>query len=87
MRRAICLPAPGLAERHLPRAFALTTFITLTAAVFAILPNEDDDGNTVYGVLDQPARFWAIFGMTVAGIVLLRCCGIFSAKSAAGAVF
>ena len=64
------LARPGLAERHLPRAFALTTFITLTAAVFAILPNEDDDGNTVYGVLDQPARFWAIFGMTVAGIVV-----------------
>ena len=32
--------------------------------------HEDDDGNTVYGVLDQPARFWAIFGMTVAGIVV-----------------
>lgn len=64
------LARPGLAERHLPRAFALTTFITLTAAVFAILPNEDDDGNTVYGVLDQPARFWAIFGMTVAGVVI-----------------
>ena len=59
-----------LAERSLPRAFGLTTFITLTAAVFAVVPNKDEDGNFKFGVLDQPARFWAIFGMTVLGIVI-----------------
>lgn len=38
--------------------------------VFAVVPGKDDDGNTVYGVLDEPARFWAIFGMTMLGIVI-----------------
>ena len=28
---------------------------------------KDDDGNTVFGVLDEPARFWAIFGHDDAG--------------------
>ena len=32
------LSRPALAERSLPRAFGLTTFITLTAVVFAVLP-------------------------------------------------
>lgn len=66
-----CLLArPNLAERQLPRAFALTTFITLTTVVFALVPNKDDDGDFKLGVLDEPARFWAIFGMTVLGIVI-----------------
>ena len=64
------LSRPALAERSLPRAFGLTTFITLTAAVFAVLPNKDSDGNFCLGVLEEPARFWALFGVTVLGIVL-----------------
>ena len=64
------LSRPALAEQRLPRALRLTTFLTLTAVVFAVVPGKDDDGNTVYGVLDEPARFWAIFGMTMLGIVI-----------------
>lgn len=64
------LSRPALAERSLPSAFGLTTFITLTAAVFAVLPNKDSDGNFCLGVLEEPARFWALFGVTVLGIVL-----------------
>lgn len=64
------LSRPALAERSLPCAFGLTTFITLTAAVFAVLPNKDSDGNFCLGVLEEPARFWALFGVTVLGIVL-----------------
>lgn len=64
------LSRPALAERKLPRAFRLTSFITLTAAVFAFVPNEDEDGNFKLGVLDEPARFWAVFGVTVLGIVI-----------------
>ena len=63
------LSRPALAEQRLPRALRLTTFLTLTAVVFAVVPGKDDDGNTVFGVLDEPARFWAIFGMTMLGIV------------------
>ena len=76
-------PGAGRAAR-LPRALRLTTFLTLTAVVFAVVPGKDDDGNTVFGVLDEPARFWAIFGMTMLGIVILRCCGIFAAISGGG---
>ena len=64
------LSRPALAERQLPRAFGLTTFITLTAVAFALVPNQDDDGNFKLGVLDEPARFWAIFGVTVLGLVI-----------------
>ncbi|MCI6788081.1 MAG: YfhO family protein [Oscillospiraceae bacterium] len=64
------LSRPALAERKLPRAFRLTSFITLTAAVFAFVPNKDEDGNFKLGVLDEPARFWAVFGVTVLGIVI-----------------
>ena len=64
------LSRPALAEHSLPRAFGLTTFITLTAAVFAVLPNKDSDGSFCLGVLEEPARFWALFGVTVLGIVL-----------------
>ena len=64
------LSRPALAERRLPGALRLTTIITLTAALYAILPNKDSDGNFVWGVLDQPARFWAIFCVTVLGIVI-----------------
>ena len=64
------LSRPALAEQRLPRALRLTTFLTLTAVVFAVVPGKDDDGNTVFGVLDEPARFWAIFGMTMLGIVI-----------------
>ena len=64
------LSRPALADCSLPRAFGLTTFITLTAAVFAVLPNKDSDGNFCLGVLEEPARFWALFGVTVLGIVL-----------------
>lgn len=45
------LSRPALAEQRLPRALRLTTFLTLTAVVFAVVPGKDDDGNTVYGVL------------------------------------
>ena len=64
------LSRPALAEQRLPRALRMTTFLTLTAVVFAVVPGKDDDGNTVFGVLDEPARFWAIFGMTMLGIVI-----------------
>ena len=64
------LSRPALAKQRLPRALRLTTFLTLTAVVFAVVPGKDDDGNTVFGVLDEPARFWAIFGMTMLGIVI-----------------
>lgn len=81
------LSRPALAEQRLPRALRLTTFLTLTAVVFAAVPGKDDDGNTVFGVLDEPARFWAIFGMTMLGIVIFALLWHFCAVSGGGARF
>ena len=64
------LSRANLAERELPRALGLTTAITLTAAAFALVPNTDEDGNFKLGVVDNQPRFWAVFGMTLVGIVL-----------------
>lgn len=61
---------PGAGRAASAAALRLTTFLTLTAVVFAVVPGKDDDGNTVFGVLDEPARFWAIFGITMLGIVI-----------------
>ena len=80
------LSRPALAEQRLPRALRLTTFLTLTAVVFAIVPGKDDDGNTVFGVLDEPARFWAIFGMTMLGIVIFALLWHFCRRNGGGDV-
>ena len=48
----------------------LVAIFTLSAAAFALVPNQDEDGNFVLGVVTEPARFWAIFGISVLGVVL-----------------
>lgn len=48
----------------------LVALFTLSAAAFALVPNQDEDGNFVLGVVDNQARFWAIFGISVLGVVL-----------------
>ena len=44
------LSRPALAEQRLPRALRLTTFLTLTAVVFAVVPGKDDDGNYTFDI-------------------------------------
>lgn len=48
----------------------LVALFTLSAAAFALVPNQDEEGNFVLGVVAEPARFWAIFGISVLGVAL-----------------
>ena len=48
----------------------LVAIFTLSAAAFALVPNQDEEGNFLLGVVTEPARFWAIFGISVLGVVL-----------------
>ncbi len=48
----------------------LVAIFTLSAAAFALVPNTDEDGNFIAGVVDNQARFWAIFGISVLGVLL-----------------
>ena len=67
---ASLLARTNLARRELPRAWGLTLAVTLSAAAFGLVPYTDDDGVTTLGVTDEPARFWAILGVTVLGLLL-----------------
>lgn len=67
---ASLLARPHLARRELPRAWGLTLAVTLSAAAFGLVPYTDDDGVTTLGVTEEPARFWAILGVSVLGLVI-----------------
>ena len=67
---AYVLGRPHLAERQLPRAWRLVALITLSAAVFALVPNTDADGNFQLGVVDLQPRFWGVFAISVLGVLL-----------------
>ena len=67
---ASLLARPHLTRRELPRAWGLTLAVTLSAAAFGLVPYTDDDGVTTLGVTEEPARFWAILGVSVLGLVI-----------------
>lgn len=67
---ASLLARPHLARRELPRAWGLTLAVTLSAAAFGLVPYTDDDGVTTLGVTEEPARFWAILGVSVLGLAI-----------------
>lgn len=48
----------------------LVALFTLSALAFALVPNQDEEGNFRLGVVAEPARFWAIFGISLLGVVL-----------------
>ncbi|MDD4850422.1 MAG: YfhO family protein [Gemmiger sp.] len=43
---------------------------TLSAAAFALVPAKNSEEETVLGVVDSQPRFWALFGVSVLGILL-----------------
>lgn len=51
---------------------AVTTvaLFTASAAAFALVPNKDADGNWKLGVVQNQARFWAVYLVSVAGVLL-----------------
>ncbi len=48
----------------------LVAIFTVSAVAFALVPNADEEDNFILGVVDNPARFWAIFGISVLGVLI-----------------
>lgn len=60
-----------LAEAELPSALGLVAVVTLSAAVFALVPNaKAEEGALPFGVVELQPRFWGIFGVSVLGVLV-----------------
>lgn len=68
---AIALKSPAIEKAELPRAAVLCLAVVLSTVAFAVLPNKDDEGNLVLGVVDNQYRYWAIFAVSLLGAGLL----------------
>lgn len=60
----------GVRETEVPRALIPVTLITVSAVAFALVPNTDEDGNFVLGVVDNQYRFWGLFVLSLLGVGL-----------------
>lgn len=74
---AMALRHEGVRETEVPRALGLAAVVTVSAAAFALVPNTDENGNFVLGVVDNQYRFWGLFILSLLGVglfaLLLRC--------------
>ncbi|MGN0984162.1 MAG: YfhO family protein, partial [Gemmiger sp.] len=59
-----------LAREEVPPALGLVTAVTVSAAAFGLVPNQDADGNFLLGVVEEPLRFWPIWGVSLLGLAL-----------------
>lgn len=66
----MALQTESVRETEIPRALGLAALVTLSAAVFALVPNKDEDGNFVLGVVDNQYRFWGLFAVSILGVGL-----------------
>ena len=74
----IALRTQPVREGEVPRALGQTALITLSAVAFALVPNTDEDGNFVLGVVSNQYRFWGLFAVSALGVglfALLLCRG------------
>lgn len=67
---AITLRTQPVREAEVPRALRLTALVTLSAVAFALVPDTDEDGNFVLGVVDNQYRFWGLFLVSALGVGL-----------------
>lgn len=67
---AIALRTRPVREAEVPRALRLTALVTLSAVAFALVPDTDEDGNFVLGVVDNQYRFWGLFLVSALGVGL-----------------
>lgn len=66
----MALQTESVRETEIPRALSLAALVTLSAAAFALVPNKDEDGNFVLGVVDNQYRFWGLFAVSILGVGL-----------------
>lgn len=67
---AIALRTQPVRETEIPRALGLAALVTLSAVAFALVPNTDEDGNFVLGVVNNQYRFWGLFLVSALGVGL-----------------
>lgn len=67
---AIALRTQPVRETEIPRALRLAALVTLSAVAFALVPNTDEDGNFVLGVVNNQYRFWGLFLVSMLGVGL-----------------
>lgn len=67
---AIALRTQPVRETEVPRALHLAALVTLSAVAFALVPNTDEDGNFVLGVVNNQYRFWGLFLVSMLGVGL-----------------
>lgn len=66
----LALKDQALRETEVPRALGLCALATLSAVAFALVPNTDDEGEFVLGVVNNQWRFWGIFAASALGVAL-----------------
>ena len=66
----LALKNARLVQSELPRALKLAALVTLSSIAFALVPNSDSSTDLPFGVVDNQARFWGIFAVSMLGVVL-----------------
>lgn len=66
----LALRNEAVRETEVPRALIPALVITVSAMAFALVPNTDEDGNFVLGVVDNQYRFWGLFVLSLLGVGL-----------------
>lgn len=66
----LALRNEAVRETEVPRALIPALVITISAMAFALVPNTDEDGNFVLGVVDNQYRFWGLFVLSLLGVGL-----------------
>lgn len=66
----IALRHESVRETEIPRALRLAALVVVSAVAFALVPNKDEDGNFVLGVVDNQYRFWGLLVTSLLGVGL-----------------
>ena len=67
---AIALDRAEIRDTTLPRGVKVTALCTASALLLILLPSHDLDGNLTFGVVEVPLYFWAIFIVSMGGVLL-----------------
>ena len=64
-----CLGSDELCEKEFPSAVRTVALCTLSSIAFALVP-VTKDGETTFGVVDEPVRYWVILAVSMLGVAI-----------------
>lgn len=67
---AAALGNANVTEREWRSALAVTALAVASAAAFALVPNTDEEGNFLLGVVNSQPRFWGLWAVSALGVAL-----------------